>query len=73
MKVWTHSLEVLDGVAHRHPQTAYNGMQKSLQQEWYFVQRATPKIGEAFCLVEEALKKSFFLDLFNSALQKSCN
>ena len=34
VEVWTHLVEVLAGVALRHPQTTYVGLQKSLQQEW---------------------------------------
>ena len=39
---WTESVSVLAEVAHKHPQSAYAGLQKSLQQEWAFVQRVTP-------------------------------
>ena len=42
------------GVACRHPQASYAGLQKSLQQEWSFVQRVTPRIVEVFELVEDA-------------------
>ena len=34
---WTESVSVLAGVAQKHPQSAYAGLQKSLQQEWDFV------------------------------------
>ena len=47
-------VEVLAGVARRHSQKVYAGIQKSLQQEWYLVQRVTPGIGEDFRPVEEA-------------------
>ena len=54
----------LSRMAYKHPQTAYAGLQKPLQQEWEFVQRFTPDIGDAFVPVEEALWDSFVLDLF---------
>ena len=35
-------------VARKHPQSAYAGLQKSLQQEWAFMQQVTPGIGDEF-------------------------
>ena len=35
---WAESVKTLDGVARKHPQSAYASLQKSLQQEWEFVQ-----------------------------------
>ena len=35
-------------VSPKHPQSAYTGLQKSLQQEWAFVKRVTPGVGNAF-------------------------
>ena len=52
------------GVAHCHLQTAYTGLQKSLQQEWAFVQHVTPGIGMAFHPVEDDLRVTFLPDLF---------
>ena len=48
IKGWTDPLEILAGVAQKHPQSAYAGLKKSLQQEWSFVQRVTPGVGDAF-------------------------
>ena len=45
---WDESVRTLEGVACKHPQSAYAGLHKSLQQEWAFVQRVTPGIGDAF-------------------------
>ena len=42
-------------------------MQKSLQQEWEFVQRVTPGISNAFGLVEEEIAKAFLPALFEGA------
>ena len=52
------------GVTHKHPQSANAGLQKSLQQEWSFVQRVVPNIGDAFGAVEQALQDAFIPALF---------
>ena len=46
------------------PQYAYAGMQKSLHQEWEFVQQVTPVIGDVFGPVEKALRENFLPALF---------
>ena len=61
---WVESVKTLAGVARKHPQSAYAGLQKSLQQEWAFVQRVTPGTGEEFGSVEEEIAKVFLLALF---------
>ena len=63
---WSESVKLLSGVAHKHPQSDYAGLQKSLQQEWAFVQRVTPGVGEAFGPVEEALRDIFVQAPFES-------
>ena len=45
---WTESVTILARVAHKHLQSAYAGLQKSLQQEWDFVQRVTWVVEDAF-------------------------
>ena len=47
------------GVAQNHPQSAYAVLQKSFQQEWTFMQRVTPGIGDAFGPAEQALWETF--------------
>ena len=54
---WTEAMKFMAGVAHKHPQSAYAGLQKSLQKEWDFVQRVTPGVGDAFGPVEVALRE----------------
>ena len=61
---WKELVAILAGVSLKHPQSAYAGLQKSLQQEWAFVQRATPGVGAAFSPVEEALCEVFVPSLF---------
>ena len=65
---WWDSVATLAGVACRHPQTAYAGLQKCLQQEWYLLQRVTLDIGMAFQVVEDALRNFFLIDLFQGAM-----
>ncbi len=38
---WTDGIKELALVAERYPQAAYAGLQKSLQQEWQFLQHVT--------------------------------
>ena len=54
---WAESVETLSGVSRKHPQSAYARLQKSLQQEWAFMQRVTPGIGNAFVPVETAYRR----------------
>jgi hypothetical protein len=51
-------------VAERYPQTAYTGMQKSLPQEWQFLQRVIVGLGMEFDDIEQALDDKFLLALF---------
>ena len=64
IKGWAESVKTLAGVAHKQPQSAYAVLQKSLQQEWEFVQRVTSGIGDSSGPVEEALQRTFLPDLF---------
>ena len=57
-------MKLLAGVAHNHLQSDYSGLQKSLQQEWAFVQRVTPGVRDAFGPVEEAVKEIFVTELY---------
>ena len=64
---WAESVKTLAGVARKHPQSAYAGLQKSLQQEWAFVQRVTPGTGNPFRPVKEEIAKAFLPALFEGA------
>ena len=55
----TELVETLTGVSRKHLQSAYTGLQKSLQQEWAFVQMVSPGIGDAFGPVEKELRETF--------------
>ena len=57
-------VSIIDGVLCNHQKTAYAGLQKSLQQEWDFVQHVTPDIGTSLHTMEDSLRDEFLLDLF---------
>ena len=61
---WTESVKLLAGFSHKNPKSAYVGLQKSLQQEWAFLQRVKPGVGDTFGLVEEALREIFVPALY---------
>jgi hypothetical protein len=54
----------LTSITQAFPQAAYSGFQKSLQQEWKFVQKVTKGIGPEFASIEQTLAKTFLLTLF---------
>ena len=64
MEGWAEFVRTLARVACKHPQSTYVGLQKSLQQEWAFMQRVTPGIGDAFGPVEEEIATAFLPALF---------
>ena len=64
---WQDSVENLARVARRHPQTAFAGLQKSLHQEWSFVQHVTIEIEVAYQVVEYAMRDTFLPALFQGA------
>ncbi len=68
---WTKAVRELAKVAVRYPQSAYAGLQKSLQQEWQFLQRVVPSIGEKFEGVEKAISDDFLPALFNDKIHES--
>ena len=61
---WRDFVVTLAGMARRHPQTAYAGLQKSLQQESAFTQCVTPGIRMEFQEVEDELRYIFLRSLF---------
>ena len=64
VKECEESVKTLAGVARKHPQSAYSGLKKSLQQKWKSMQQVTPGIGDAFSLVEQLMWETFLLALF---------
>jgi len=68
-KNWSQAVADLASVAKAYPQTTYAGLQKSLQQEWQFVQRVVENIGDNFTNVAEAISQLFLPALFNDELE----
>ena len=68
---WMESVEVFAGLAHRHQKKAYSGLQKSLQQDWDFIQISTLDIGEVLHPVKEDLQNYLLPALFQGATAKS--
>ena len=54
--VWAHRVKVLAKIARRHPQSAYAGLEMSLQLEWQYLQRTVPGVGTLMGPIEEALR-----------------
>ena len=65
---WTDAIGALAQAAHKYPQTTYAAMQKSLQQEWQYVQRVVKNTSNSFTPVEEALHQVFLAALFGDSL-----
>ena len=66
-KIWEEVVVDLASAAPNFPQEAtYSGLQKSLQQEWQFVQQGTKDVGSEFEAVELALSKTFLPALFGN-------
>jgi hypothetical protein len=61
---WVSGVEQLAAVAATEPQTAYAGLQKSLQQEWQYLQRVTKDVSEHFAPIEAAISDKFLPALF---------
>ena len=64
---WRYLVAIMSGISGRHPQTAYVGRKKSLQQEWDFMQRVTPGIGPSFQPVEDKVHNAFLPALFKGS------
>ena len=64
-KGWATGVDLLVMVAKHSPQVAYTGLQKSLQQEWWFLQWVVPGHGDLFAPVEQAIHDKFLPTLFS--------
>jgi hypothetical protein len=65
--LWTEAIHKISLATKNFPQSPYAGLQKSLQQEWQFVQRVVKDICGSFIGLEEALSKAFLPSLFHDA------
>ena len=65
---WVHSISKLAGAAHAYPQSAYSALQRSVQQEWQYLQRTTPDIESCFAPLEMAIQGEFLPALFGETV-----
>jgi hypothetical protein len=56
---WTSAVTDLAFAALSHPQTAFAGLQKSLQHKWQYIQRVIDDIGDCFFNIEAAIADVF--------------
>ena len=63
---WVESIECLSPFASLVPQSTYAGMQRALQHEWTFIQRAVPSESAAFEPLESAIQSHFLPSLIGS-------
>jgi hypothetical protein len=70
-QTWADGVLEPSKVVGRHPQAARAGLQKSLQQEWQFLQRVTNRLSNEFEVVEEALATKLLPSLFGNG--ESCD
>jgi hypothetical protein len=61
---WSFGVGELANLAHTHPQSAFAGLQKSLQNEWGYVQRVVEGASNLFQPLEEKLATAFLPALF---------
>ena len=61
---WADGIRTLEKMARNHLQAAYADLQRSLQLEWAFLQRATQDLDKELYLVETALREEFLPELF---------
>jgi hypothetical protein len=69
--LWTSAVTDLAFATLSHPQTAFAGLQKSLQHEWHFSQRVIDDIGNCFFDVEAAIADIFLPALYGET-RKDC-
>jgi hypothetical protein len=63
----------LAGIAERFPQSAYCGLQKSLQLEWQYLQWVCPKTSDAFLPIWQGISTDFLPALFQDNISSNDN
>ena len=64
---WAEAVESLSGIGRQEPQAAYAGLTKSLQNEWLYLLRVTPAIGDMFEHLEGLISEAFLPALFGTS------
>jgi hypothetical protein len=65
---WENSIQQLSDVAGAYPQSAYAGLQKSIQAEWTFVQRVVRGVGPKFDGVRDKMRSTFLPALLKTSI-----
>ena len=68
---WMKGVIELASVAKAYPQSAYAALQRSLQQQWQFLQRVQKDTGEKFQSVTDAISDTFLPALFGDTIDKN--
>lgn len=63
--VWGNAIGAMILIARYQPQCAYAGTQRSLQQEWQFLQRNVTLAGSRFIQLKEAIARQFLPQVFD--------
>ncbi len=69
---WTGVVTDLAFAALGHPQTAFDGLQKSLQHKWQFIQRVIADISDCFFNIKDAITNIFLPALSYGEFPKDC-
>ncbi len=65
---WILGIQKLAVAARSNPQCAYIALQKSLQQQWQYLQRTTENISELFIPIQRAIHDTFLPALFGETI-----
>jgi hypothetical protein len=66
--MWVNIIKQLSMIAETYPQSAYTGMERSVQAEWTFVQQVVRDVGDKFGTVRKVMHRSFLPSLLKGAL-----
>ena len=68
---WIEYVLKFSSVAKAQPQAAYAAVSKSLQFEWFFIQRVIPHCGDYFSEFRNSINYTFLPSLFGEPLNDS--
>ena len=64
VSTWVSAIQMISKASKNYPQSAFCGLQKSLQMEWQFLQRVKDCPADAFRLMEKEIANNFLKTLF---------
>ena len=65
------SVDKLSTYAESQPQAAYAALSKSLQFEWFYLQRVLPNFGTSFAPLRDVINKKFWPSVFGGQISNS--